>query len=229
MHIARQHPAHLLRLEMVVIVREEQPSLLLVADKAIDLLQKVPALHGDAHVGNGRIHFFAVLFGVFQGLLDRLLFKVQLQRDAVAVGKDLIPLLGQQVDERRGIRPLGDGGSHITPVVKDGQPGAHAVRYLFDEPGVDFVVFQLVNDILPHAAVIDKAHEGGPELHVGDILCHVAAHAAVNLLHSARVAPAGDIGRKRISLDVHKHCADDYDAHKFLDSFPDFTLISPII
>ena len=28
---------------------------------------------------------------------------------------------------------------------------------------------------------------------------------------------------------VHKHCADDYDAHKFLDSFPDFTLISPII
>ena len=61
------------------------------------------------------------------------------------------------------------------------------------------------------------------------VLCHVAAHAAVDLLHSARVAPAGDIGRKRISLDVHKHCADDYDAHKFFDSFPDFTLISPII
>ena len=106
MHIARQHPAHLLRLEMVVIVREEQPGLLLVADKAIDLLQKVPALHGDAHVGNDRIHLFAVLFGVFQGLLDCLLFKVQLQCDAVAVGKDLIPLLGQQADERCGIRPL---------------------------------------------------------------------------------------------------------------------------
>ena len=91
---------------MVVIVREEQPCLLLVADKAIDLLQEVPALHGDAHVGNDRIHFFAVLFGVFQGLLDRLLFKVQLQRDAVAVGKDLIAPLSQQVDERCGIRPL---------------------------------------------------------------------------------------------------------------------------
>ena len=91
---------------MVVIVREEQPCLLLVADKTIDLLQKVPALHGDAHVGNGRIHFFAVLFGVFQGLLDRLLFKVQLQRDAVAVGKDLVTLLSQQADERCGIRPL---------------------------------------------------------------------------------------------------------------------------
>lgn len=73
---------------------------------------------------------FCRTFGVFQGLLDRLLFKVQLQRDAVAVGKDLIPLLGQQADERRGIRPLGDGGSYITPVVKDGQPGTHAVRYL---------------------------------------------------------------------------------------------------
>ena len=95
-HIARQHPAHLLRLEMVVIVREEQPGLLLVADKAVDLLQEVPALHGDAHVGDDRIHFFAVLFGVLQGLLDRLFFKVQLQLDAVAVGKDLIPLLRQQ-------------------------------------------------------------------------------------------------------------------------------------
>ena len=114
---------------MVVIVREEQPSLLLVADKAIDLLQKVPALHGDTHVGNGRIHLFTVLFGVFQGLLDRLLFKVQLQRDAVTISKDLIPCSAS--------RPMSgvvsgrlEMAAVTSPCCQNGQPGAHAVRYL---------------------------------------------------------------------------------------------------
>lgn len=60
----RQNPAHLVRGQMAVIIGEQQPGFLLVAHKAIDLLQEIPALHGNTHVGNGRKNLFVVLFGV---------------------------------------------------------------------------------------------------------------------------------------------------------------------
>ena len=78
--------------EMLVVVREEQPGLLLVADKAVDLLQEAAALHGNAHVGDRGVDLFAVLFGVVQNLLDGLLLQIKLDGDAVAVGKDLVAL-----------------------------------------------------------------------------------------------------------------------------------------
>ena len=207
---------------MTVIVREEQPGLLLVADKTVDLLQKVPALHRNAHVGDHRVHLFAVFLGVAQRLLDGLLFEVQLQRDAVAVPKDLVSLLFQQPDQRGGVRPLGDGCTDVAVVVEDGQPGAHAIRHTLDEPGVDLVVVQLLDDVQTHAGIIHQAHKGGPQLHVGDIFRHIAAHTAVHLLHTPGVSSAGDVSRERIPLDVHKNCADDYDSHT-KKSFPDFT------
>ena len=77
---------------------------------------------------------------------------------------------------------------------------------------------QLADNILPRAAVVHKADKGRAQLHVGDILGHIAADAAVHLLDTARVAPARDIGGQRIPLDVHKNSADDYDSH--INSFP---------
>ena len=78
---------------MVVVVREQQPGLLLVADETIDLLQKIPPLHGDAHVGDYGKHLFAVLFGIAQGLLHRFFFEVQFQRNGIAVCKNSVALL----------------------------------------------------------------------------------------------------------------------------------------
>ena len=208
-----QHPAHLGRLQVVEIVGEEQPGLLLVADKAIDLLQKIPPLHGNAHVGHHGIDLFAVLFGVAQHLLHGVLFQVDLQRDGVAVGKDLVALVQEQLGQGRGVRPLGDGGGHIAVVVKDGQPGAHAVRHPLDVLGVHLVVGQLVDDVLPKAGFIHQPHKGGPQLHVGNVLRHVPAHAAVHLLHPPGIPPAGDVGGERIALDVHKNCTEYNDSH----------------
>ena len=82
-----------------------------------------------------------------------------------------------------------------------------------DEPGVDLVLVQLINDVLAGAGVVHQADEGGAQLHIGDILGHVAADAAVDLLDPAGVAPARDIGGKGIPLDVNKNCADYYDSH----------------
>ena len=199
---------------MVVIIREQQPGLLLVAYKTIDLLQKIPPLHGDAHIGDYGKHLFAVLFGVAQGLLHRFFFEVQLQCNGVAVCKDGIALLLQQTGQRGGVRPLGDGGVHITIVVKDGQPCAHTVRLFLDKAGVHLVLCQLVDDVLSHAGVVHQTHKGGAQFHVGNILHHVAAYAAVYLLDASGVAPAGDIGGKGIALDIHKNSSDDYDTHK---------------
>ncbi len=145
----------------------------------------VHSLTAAAHVGNGRKHLFAVLFGVLQVCLTVSFSRSSSSAMAVAFGKDLIPLLGQQADERWWYPAAWRWRQSHHPVV-DGQPGAHAVRYLFDEPGIDLVSGQLVDDILTGAGFIHKADKGGAQLYIGNILHHVAAHSAVYLLHSAR-------------------------------------------
>ena len=75
-----------------VVVGEQDAHLLLVADKAAGLLQKVPALHGDAHVGHHGVYVLAVFFGVLKHPLDDLLVHVDFQGDAVGVPEDLVPL-----------------------------------------------------------------------------------------------------------------------------------------
>ena len=88
---------------------------------------------------------------------------------------------------------------------------------------------QLVNDVLAGAGVVHQTDEGGAQLDIGNVLRHVAADAAVDLLDPARVAPARDIGGQRIPLDVHKNRTDDYNAHKVTPQKADFTCILPYI
>ena len=202
---------------MVVIVREEEPGFLLVADEAVDLLQEIPALHGNAHVGDCRKNFFIVLFGKAEHLLDGIFFEIQLQRNAVTVLEDLIALFFQQA----GVRPLGDGGTDVAVVVKDSQPGAHTIRYRPDVLRVDLVGLQLVDDILADAGVVYQTDERGPQLHIGNVLRHVAAHTAVHLLYPAGIPSARDIGGEGIALDVHKHRANYNDSHSVFLSCSD--------
>ena len=85
---------------MPVVVREEQTGLLLVADEAVDLLQIVAALHGDAHVGDCGKDLLVVFPGIAEHLLDRVFLQVQLDGDGVAVLEDLVALLLQQGGQR---------------------------------------------------------------------------------------------------------------------------------
>ena len=219
MDVGGQDFAHLLRAEVVVVIREEQTGLLLVAHKTIDLLQEIAALHGNAHIGNGGKDLFVVFLCVGQNLLDGVFFQIQFQCDGVAVGKDLVALFLQQGGKGAGVRPFGDGSVHIAVVVKDGQPGAHAVRDAPDVLSVHLVVFQLVDDVLPHAGVIHQTDKGGAQLHIGDVLGHIAAHAAVHLLDAPGVAAARDISRKGVALDIHKNSSEYDDSHKPKTSF----------
>ena len=105
--------------------------------------------------------------------------------------------------------------AHTSPlVVEHRQPGAHAIRGGQDIIGVDLVIFQLAHHAGPQAGVVHQAHKGGTQLHVGDVLHHVAADAAGDLLHPAHIAPAGDIGGRGISLDVHENGAQHHNTHK---------------
>ena len=75
------------------------------------------------------------------------------------------------------------------------------------------MVGQLINDVLPHARIVHQTHKGRTQFHVGDILRHIAAHTAVHLLHPPSVAPAGDVGREGIALDIDKHRAHHDNTH----------------
>ena len=61
-HVGGQRGAHLVRRQVAVIVGEHQPGLLLVADKAVDLLREAAALHGNAHVGDRGVDRFCGTF-----------------------------------------------------------------------------------------------------------------------------------------------------------------------
>ena len=98
-------------------------------------------------------------------------------------------------------------------VVEYRQPRPHAVRGPEDVVGVHLVVLQLPHYILPHAGVVHQTDEGGPQLHIGDVLHHVAGYAAGNLLHPSHVAPAGDIGAQGIPFHIHKYGAQNHNAH----------------
>ena len=102
---------------------------------------------------------------------------------------------------------------HIAVVVKDGQPGTHAVRHALDVLGVHLVVLQLVDHILSHAGVVHQTDKGRAQLYIGDILHHVAAHSAVYLLNAAGIAPARNIGGKGIAFDIHKNSTEHNDSH----------------
>ena len=75
------------------------------------------------------------------------------------------------------------------------------------------MAFQLAQDILTGAAPVHKADKGGAQLAVGDVLRHVPAHAAMDLLHPAHIASGGNECCLREALDVHKHRTDDHNTH----------------
>ena len=196
-----------------VVRHKEQPRLRLVADEAVHTLQQVPALGGDAHVGDHAVDRHMVFLAVIEHPLDDPLANVDLDDDAVGMAKDLVPLPVQDLGENVQIGPLGDRARQIPRVVEHRQPHPHPVRDRADVLGVDLVLFQPADDLFPLGGIVDHAQEGRAQLDIGDILRDVAAHAAVDDLHIAGVAPGGQIQVVREALDVHEDRPDNYDGH----------------
>ena len=104
-------------------------------------------------------------------------------------------------------------------MVKDRQPGTHAVLHGADIVHVDLVALELADHLRAGAVVVHQTHIGGAKLHVGNVLRHVPADAAVDLLDPAHVPPLGDVLIRGEALNVHKNCADDYDTHAVTSCF----------
>ena len=211
--LVAQDGKHFVRRETVVIFRKQDARLLLVADEAVHRAQKVAPLDGDAHVGHDRIDGLTVLFRQRERALDDVLFHVDLEQNAVGLRKNFIALLVENVGNGAQVGPLGDRRGHVACVVKDGEPGSHAVGCCADVARVDLVALELFDNVRARARVVDKAHERRPQLDVRDVLDDVAAHAAMHLHDAARVAPAGDVGREGIALDIDKHRAHHDNTH----------------
>ena len=154
-----------------------------------------------------------VLFRQRERALDDVLFHVNLEQNAVGLRENFVALLVENADDRVQVGTLGDGRGHIARVVEDGEPGSHAVGRGADVARVDLVALELFDNVRARARVVDKAHECRPQLDVRDVLDDVAAHAAVHLHDAARVAPAGDVGREGIALDIDKHRAHHDNTH----------------
>jgi hypothetical protein len=77
---------------------------------------------------------------------------------------------------------------------------------------------ELVNHIIAFAAVIYKADKGGAQLTVCNILRHIPAHAAVDMLHPAHIPSGMNKAGFGISLDIHENSANHNNTH-ILSSF----------
>ena len=213
LHLGRNDGDHFRRGLAGIVVGKQDSRLLLVADKAVRGLKKIPSFQRDAHVRHHGVDRLSVLLRQPEGALDDLLVHVDLNDDAVRIPKNLVSVLFQGVGNGQQIRPLGNGRGHISVVVEDRQPGSHAVSGFADIVGVHPVAFQLAHNIRTGSAVVHKADKGGAQLAVRDVLRHVSPDAAMNLLHAPRVPSGGDKCRRGIPLDIHKYRADDNHSH----------------
>ena len=69
------------------------------------------------------------------------------------------------------------------------------------------MVIELADNLGPLGAFVHHADEGGAQLHIGNVLHHVATHAAVDYHHITGVSPVGNIHILREALYIHKNIA----------------------
>ena len=196
-----------------IVRHEEDAGLRLVADEAVHALQKIPPLGGDAHVGHHAVDRLAVLLRQIQHALDDVLADIRLDDHTVGIAEDLVPFFIENAADGPEVRPPGDGAGEVAGGVEHCQPHTHAVWNDADIVGVDLVLSQLADDLLALGAPVHQTHEGGAQLHIGDILRHIAAHAAVDKLNGPGVAPGRQIQVVRKALDIHEDGTHDYDRH----------------
>ena len=144
---------------MFIILGKKDPGFLLVADKTCCSAQEVPSLDCDRHVGHECVDLFPILFRIRKCLFHDLLIRVDLDRDAVRVLEDLVPILIEDLLDRLMIRSLGNGGDNISFMVENGKPCSHSVLNLFHILCLNFMAFQLLDHIITHRVVVHSADE----------------------------------------------------------------------
>ena len=204
----------LVRGDVGIVRHKEDARLGLVAYEAVHALEKIPPLGCDAHVGHDAVHRLAVFLRKVEGALDDILADIGLDDHAVRVFENLVALLVENIADAAQVGALGDGACQIAALVENRQPHAHPVRDGADIVGVDLVPAELAHDLFALGGFVHKTHKDGAQLHIRNVLRHVAAHAAVDKFDLSGVAPGGQIQILREALNVHKYRADNHDRHK---------------
>ena len=164
-----------------------------------------------------------------EGFLHDFLVNVNLDHHAVRILEDLVSAFLQNPLNGAVIRSLGNGCHHIPVLVKNSQPGSHAVWHLAHKPGVYLVAIQLADHFLAHGIVIHQTDKCGLQLYIGNILYHISSHSAVDLLDHSRISSAWNKRRCRIPFHIDKNITDYNNSHTFSFSFVTcyiFTIIS---
>ena len=75
------------------------------------------------------------------------------------------------------------------------------------------MILQFADHIGTDAGIVHQADKSGPQFHIGDILRHITAYAAVDLLYPAHIAALGNEHILRVALDIYEYCADHNNTH----------------
>ena len=127
--------------------------------------------------------------------------------------EDLVTLFVQQCRQRPQIRPLGDGGAHVSVVVEYRQPRPHAVR----RPE-DVVVFTLwfrscrtTSSPMPVSSTRLTKVGRSSTLAMSSTTLRDTPPGTCSTRPT--FAPAGDIGAQGIPFHIHKYGAQNHNAH----------------
>ena len=127
-------------------------------------------------------------------------------------------MLVQNINDGQQVGTLGNRSRNITVIVKDCQPGTHAVPGCPDVIRIYLMILQLFDDIRAVAALIHQADEGRTQLAIGNILCHIAANTAMNTLNPACISASGNEVCFGIPLHIHEDGTNNYNTHIFPSS-----------
>ncbi len=83
--------------------QKQLPRLLEIAHEAVNLLQKLAPLRGDADVGDNPEYLLAVFFRKMQNVLDNAAAKVHFQNNTVAIGENLVTFFLNKPFQRGGV------------------------------------------------------------------------------------------------------------------------------
>ena len=92
-------------------------------------------------------------------------------------------------------------------MIEDSKPCSHTVRDFFHVFGIDFVALQFAHNILAECGIVRDSKEGRAQLQICDVLHHVSAHTAVDVLNMTGISAVRDVDVLRKALDIYENCS----------------------
>jgi len=148
-----------------------------------------------------------------KGLLHNFLVNIDFDHNAVRILENFISVFIQDLLYRTMVRTFGNRCHHISVLVKDSQPGSHAVFYLTHISSIYFMTLQFADHIIPHSVVIYQTDKGWFQLYIGNIFHYISSYTAVDLLDHTGISSSWNKWCCGITFHIDKNITDYNNSH----------------